>query len=42
MVDVYVVDAFTERPFSGNPAGVVLLTEPREPEWMQQVAAELK
>jgi predicted PhzF superfamily epimerase YddE/YHI9 len=41
-VDVYVVDAFTERPFGGNPAGVVLLTEPREPEWMQQVAAELK
>lgn len=41
-MDVYVVDAFTEHPFGGNPAGVVLLTEPREPEWMQHVAEELK
>lgn len=40
-VDLYIVDAFTERPFAGNPAGVVLLTEPRPPEWMLAVAAEL-
>nr|BFF02519.1 PhzF family phenazine biosynthesis protein [Streptoalloteichus tenebrarius] len=39
---MHVVDAFTERAFAGNPAGVVLLTEPRDAEWMQAVAAELK
>ncbi|MBF6589133.1 MAG: PhzF family phenazine biosynthesis protein [Ktedonobacterales bacterium] len=35
------VDAFTDRPFAGNPAGVCLLTEPREDGWMRQVAAEM-
>lgn len=40
-MDLYIVDAFAERPFTGNPAAVVLLTEPRLPEWMQAVAAEL-
>ncbi|WAL66291.1 PhzF family phenazine biosynthesis protein [Amycolatopsis cynarae] len=39
---LYVVDAFTDTAFSGNPAGVVLLDEPAAPEWMQSVAAELK
>ncbi|KEI45113.1 PhzF family phenazine biosynthesis protein [Saccharopolyspora rectivirgula] len=38
----YVVDAFTDAPFHGNPAGVVLLDAPADPEWMQSVAAELK
>ncbi|GAA3555138.1 PhzF family phenazine biosynthesis protein [Amycolatopsis ultiminotia] len=38
----YVVDAFTGNAFTGNPAGVVVLEEPAEPSWMQQVAAELK
>jgi predicted PhzF superfamily epimerase YddE/YHI9 len=41
-VDIFVVDAFTDRPFAGNPAGVVLLTEPRDAAWMQAVAAEMK
>ncbi|AOS65828.1 PhzF family phenazine biosynthesis protein [Actinoalloteichus hymeniacidonis] len=41
-VDVYVVDAFSDRPFGGNPAGVVLLPSFRDPEWMQAVAAELQ
>lgn len=36
-----VVDAFTDRPFRGNPAGVVILDEPAPEEWMQHVAAEL-
>ncbi|QXJ25423.1 PhzF family phenazine biosynthesis protein [Actinomadura graeca] len=36
-----VVDAFTDRPFTGNPAGVCLLTEPAEPAWMQRVAIEM-
>ncbi|WP_026411483.1 PhzF family phenazine biosynthesis protein [Actinomadura oligospora] len=37
-----VVDAFTERPFAGNPAGVCLMDGPADPGWMQRVAAELK
>lgn len=36
------VDSFTDRPFAGNPAGVVLLTEPRDEAWMQHIAAEMK
>jgi predicted PhzF superfamily epimerase YddE/YHI9 len=41
-VEIYVVDSFTDKPFAGNPAGVVLLTEPRDDAWMQNVAAEMK
>jgi PhzF family phenazine biosynthesis protein len=37
---VYVVDAFTDRPFAGNPAAVCPLTGPADPGWMQRVAAE--
>jgi predicted PhzF superfamily epimerase YddE/YHI9 len=39
---LYVVDAFAEAAFAGNPAGVVLLDGPADPVWMQSVAAELK
>lgn len=40
--DIYMVDAFTERPFAGNPAAVCLLNEePGDASWMQQVAAEM-
>ena len=39
--DLYQVDAFTDRAFAGNPAAVCLLPGPREPEWMQKVAAEM-
>jgi PhzF family phenazine biosynthesis protein len=35
------VDAFTDRPFAGNPAAVCVLTEPAEDRWMQAVAAEM-
>lgn len=35
------VDAFTEIPFRGNPAGVVLLDQPRNATWMQTVAMEM-
>ena len=35
------VDAFTDRPFRGNPAAVCVLEEPRDEAWMQAVAAEL-
>ena len=40
----YIIDAFTDQPFGGNPAGVVLLdsdTFPKE-ELMLQIAAELR
>ncbi len=38
----FIVDAFTDRAFAGNSAGVVLLDEPADPAWMQAVAAEMK
>ncbi|HEX6472450.1 MAG TPA: PhzF family phenazine biosynthesis protein [Streptosporangiaceae bacterium] len=39
---ILVVDAFTDRPFGGNPAGVCLLDGPADPAWMQRLAAEMK
>jgi PhzF family phenazine biosynthesis protein len=38
---IYQVDAFTDRPFAGNPAGVCILPGPRDPQWMQNVAGEM-
>lgn len=40
---IRVIDAFTDRPFSGNPAAVCLLDAGSWPDegWMQQVAAEM-
>ena len=40
----FVVDAFTDQPFGGNPAGVVLLESDQFPEekLMLQIAAELR
>jgi PhzF family phenazine biosynthesis protein len=35
------VDAFTDRPFAGNPAAVCLLPSPADPVWMQNVAQEM-
>ena len=35
------VDAFTNAPFSGNPAAVCVLPGPADPKWMQSVAAEM-
>ena len=35
------VDAFTHRPFGGNPAAVCVLPEPRDAAWMQAVAREM-
>jgi PhzF family phenazine biosynthesis protein len=35
------VDAFTDRPFAGNPAAVCLLPSPRDSMWMQHVAQEM-
>lgn len=38
---LYQVDAFTDQPFTGNPAAVCLLSHPAEPAWMQSVAMEM-
>lgn len=42
---LYQVDAFTDRPFTGNPAGVCVLDQapagPAGEAWQQQVAAEV-
>ncbi|MBZ5619754.1 MAG: PhzF family phenazine biosynthesis protein [Acidobacteriia bacterium] len=35
------VDAFTNRPFAGNPAAVCILQEPRPDQWMRDVAREM-
>ncbi len=35
------VDAFTSKPFAGNPAAVCVLPAPADAAWMQRVAAEL-
>ncbi|RZB85359.1 putative isomerase BH0283 isoform A [Glycine soja] len=39
-VKYFVVDAFTESAFKGNPAAVCLLEEEKEDSWMQGVATE--
>ena len=38
---IFLVDAFTPKPFAGNPAGVCLLSEQRDKPWRQAVAAEV-
>lgn len=38
---IYQADAFTDKPFAGNPAAVCILPEPRDDVWMQNVAAEM-
>jgi predicted PhzF superfamily epimerase YddE/YHI9 len=38
---IYQVDAFTSRPFAGNPAAVCLLPAPAEEAWMRDVAREM-
>jgi PhzF family phenazine biosynthesis protein len=40
-VPIFCVDAFTDRPFAGNPAGVCLLDTARPESWMRSVAAEM-
>jgi PhzF family phenazine biosynthesis protein len=39
---ILVVDAFTDRPFAGNPAGVCLLGSAADTAWMQRIATEMK
>ena len=38
---LYHIDAFTDKPFSGNPAAVCFLDEQRENSWMQKIAMEM-
>src|SRR5262249_55124557 len=40
-VSLFLVDAFTERSFAGNPAAVCLLEKAPDATWMQQLAAEM-
>ena len=38
---IVTVDAFTDRPFAGNPAAVCVLAAPRDDPWRQAVAREM-
>ena len=40
-IPFFQVDAFTAKPFTGNPAAVCLLEKEAEADWMQAVAAEM-
>lgn len=39
--NLFLVDAFTSKPFSGNPAAVCFLETPKEEKWLQAVAKEM-
>ncbi|HEC88695.1 MAG TPA: PhzF family phenazine biosynthesis protein [Thermoplasmata archaeon] len=41
-IPFYIVNAFTNKPFKGNPAGVVLNADFLDEEMMQKIAGELK
>src|SRR5689334_3352564 len=38
---LFIVDAFTDKPFSGNPAAVCILPSWKADAWLQAVAAEM-
>ncbi len=38
---IFQVDAFSDRPFAGNPAAVCILPSQRDADWMQKVAREM-
>jgi len=38
---IYQVDAFANKPFSGNPAGVMIVDESVSTDWMQKMAMEM-
>lgn len=40
-IPIFCVDAFTDKPFTGNPAAVCVLNHDQPEEWMQSVAAEM-
>jgi len=39
--EIFQVDAFTDKPFAGNPAAVCILTEAAAEDWMQHLANEM-
>lgn len=41
MTQILQIDAFTSRPFAGNPAAVCILNGQAERDWMQRVAREM-
>jgi PhzF family phenazine biosynthesis protein len=40
-LQIYLVDAFTNQPFKGNPAAVCILDAPVATAWMQELAREM-
>jgi len=40
-IRIVAVDAFTNRPFAGNPAAVCVMREPRPEDWLRSVAREM-
>ena len=40
-MNLFQVDAFTDKPFAGNPAAVCLLETARDDAWMRQLAQEM-
>jgi len=40
-IKIFIIDAFTNEAFKGNPAGVCLLDNPIEPKLMQAIASEI-
>ena len=40
-LNIHTIDAFTDKQFSGNPAGVCILENDMPEKWMQNVAAEM-
>jgi PhzF family phenazine biosynthesis protein len=41
VLKIFQVDAFTDKPFTGNPAAVCILPKPMDEIWMQKVAREM-
>ena len=40
-IPIFQVDAFSEQPFSGNPAAVCLLEEEKDDNWLRSLSAEM-
>ena len=40
-IPLFHVDAFTDRPFAGNPAAICLLSSWKGDRWLQAVAGEI-
>lgn len=41
VIPLWQIDAFTDRPFAGNPAAVCFVNEEHDAGWMQSLAAEM-